>query len=50
MWEVMTAYVIMHNMIVEDERDESIHETMTKGRNFKVIFFRIFKMSWLPCI
>jgi hypothetical protein len=26
MWEVMTAYVMMHNMIVEDERDEGIHD------------------------
>jgi hypothetical protein len=26
MWEVMTAYVIMHNMIVEDVRDEGIHD------------------------
>jgi hypothetical protein len=26
MWVVMTACVIMHSMIVEDERDESIHD------------------------
>ena len=26
LWEVMTACVIMHNMIVEDERDESIYD------------------------
>jgi hypothetical protein len=38
-WDVMTACVIMHSMIVEDERDESIHD---KGRNFKV--------NWLPRI
>ena len=25
-WEVMTACVIMHNMIVEDERDDSIFD------------------------
>ena len=26
LWEVMTGCVIMHNMIVEDERDESIYD------------------------
>jgi hypothetical protein len=25
-WEVMTACVIMHNMIVKDERDEGIYD------------------------
>ena len=25
-WEVMTACVIMHNMIVEDERDDNIFD------------------------
>jgi hypothetical protein len=26
MWVVMTACVVMHNMIVDDERDESIYD------------------------
>jgi hypothetical protein len=26
MWEIMTAYVIMHNMIVEEERDDSVYD------------------------
>jgi hypothetical protein len=26
MWEVMTACVIMYNMIVKDERDDGIHD------------------------
>jgi hypothetical protein len=26
MWEVMTAYVIMHNMIVEEEHDGSVYD------------------------
>ncbi|XP_073359770.1 uncharacterized protein [Aegilops tauschii subsp. strangulata] len=26
LWEVMTACVIMHNMIVDDERDDSIYD------------------------
>jgi hypothetical protein len=26
LWEVMTACVIMHNMIVEDERDEGLND------------------------
>jgi hypothetical protein len=33
MWEVMTACVIMHNMIVEDERDDGIHN---QGWKFQV--------------
>jgi hypothetical protein len=26
MWEVIASCVIIHNMIVKDERDESIHD------------------------
>jgi hypothetical protein len=33
MWEVMTACVIMHNMIVEDQRDEGIND---QGSEFQV--------------
>jgi hypothetical protein len=39
MWEVMPACVIMHNMIVEDERNDDIHD---QGGSFRV--------SWLPHI
>jgi hypothetical protein len=39
MWVVMTACVIIHNMIVDDEHDKSIHD---QGGNFRV--------SWLPRI
>ena len=33
MWEVMTACVIMHNMIVEDERDDA--RLFDKGWDFQ---------------
>jgi hypothetical protein len=25
-WEVMNGYMIMHNMIVEDDRDDSLYD------------------------
>jgi hypothetical protein len=33
MWNVMTACVIMHNMIVENERDDNIYD---QGWDFQV--------------
>jgi hypothetical protein len=33
MWEVMNACVIMHNMIVEEERDDSVYD---QGWDFQV--------------
>jgi hypothetical protein len=32
MWNVMSACVIMHNMIVENGRDDNIYD---QGRNFQ---------------
>jgi hypothetical protein len=32
MWEVMTACLIMHNMIVEEECDDSVYD---QGRDFQ---------------
>jgi hypothetical protein len=50
MWEVMIACVIMHNMIVEEERDYSIYD---QGWDFQddfvaanpvLVFFRNFSI------
>jgi hypothetical protein len=50
MWEVMTAYVIMHNMIVKEECDDSVYDQWWDfqgelvARNLDWLLSRIFSM------
>jgi hypothetical protein len=36
MWEVMKTFVIMHNMIVEDKRDDIIYDQGWKFKGYLV--------------